>query len=48
MEDQKPKKPLNAYFKHRKEFLEEDVKAYKECEFKERTERLNKSWQALD
>ena len=46
MSDSRPKKPLNAYFRYRKEFFEEDSKN-NACAT-DRTERYNAAWQAID
>ena len=46
MNDSRPKKPLNAYFRYRKEFLEEDSK--NNAGATDRTARYNAAWQAID
>ena len=46
MSDSRPKKPLNAYFRYRKEFLEEDVK--NNAVATDRNERYNAAWQSID
>ena len=46
MSDSRPKKPLNAYFRYRKEFFEEDIK--NNAGATDRTERYNAAWQGID
>jgi hypothetical protein len=46
--ESKPKRPTNAYFKFRKEFLEEDGKKNPTADFKDRTTRFNEAWKELD
>ena len=46
MSDSRPKKPLNAYFRYRKEFFEEDTK--NNAGATDRTERYNAAWQGID
>lgn len=48
MEQNKPKKPLNAYFIYRKEWLEEDTKKNPSADFKDRTDRYNEAWKCID
>ena len=48
MEHSKPKKPLNAYFAYRQEWLKVDNKQNPTAEFKDRTERYNAAWQSID
>jgi len=42
MNDLRPKKSLNAYFRYRKEFFEEDFK--NNAGVTDRTERYNAAW----
>ena len=42
MSDSRPKKPLNTYFRYRKEFFEDDIK--NNAGATDRTERYNAAW----